>query len=593
MPACSEQRRPGLVERGERVARSRSRRRCRCSISAALCAAGLLGRARPCCMPSIVPSICAGSMPNTSAADQRDDDRAAAELAAAAARKAASASAADIDAAGIERVEPHRASVPLCACEESAGPGRPGALWISGKPTARSRECSCKASARSSPARPRASASPSPARSRPRAPGWCSTASARPRRSTGCAASSARTYAAGDLTRPRGVEAMMASAGPVDILVNNAGMQHVAPVEDFPPAKWDAIIALNLSAAFHTARLAVPHMKAQGWGRIICTASAHSLAASPFKSAYVAAKHGIAGLTKVLALELAEHGVTANCISPGYVWTPLVENQIPDTMAARGDDPRAGDRATSCWPSSRPRSSSSPRKSPRWPCSCAATRRRTSTARTTRSMAGGRRGSRTIAAASVPRPTMLVLRQRVGEIMKILCRSLLPLGAVVVASFAAAPATAQALRRVAICRGSPRSAAPIVRSARARRHPAAASLVRARQRGRSDGCQPARCQGAQFGPHGRARLGRQEASTTTRWAIMGSIGGTPSVTLLTAHRPVAAFAFYVSESAVMVSTPRSGGGIDAAARSRKRAEEHCLWARSRSRCVGWRNAKRA
>jgi 3-hydroxybutyrate dehydrogenase len=139
-----------------------------------------------------------------------------------------------------------------------------------------------------------------------------------------------------DLTTTAGVDDLMAQAGPVDILVNNAGMQHVAPVEEFPPEKWDAIIALNLSSAFHTARLAVPHMKARGWGRIIATASAHSLAASPFKAAYVAAKHGIAGLTKVLALELAEHGVTANCISPGYVWTPLVENQIPDTMAARG-----------------------------------------------------------------------------------------------------------------------------------------------------------------------------------------------------------------------------------------------------------------
>ena len=139
-----------------------------------------------------------------------------------------------------------------------------------------------------------------------------------------------------DLTTIAGVEGLMAEAGPVDILVNNAGMQHVVPVEDFPPEKWDAVIALNLSAAFHTARLAVPHMKAQGWGRIIATASAHSKAASPFKAAYVAAKHGIDGLTKVLALELAEHGVTANCISPGYVWTPLVENQIPDTMAARG-----------------------------------------------------------------------------------------------------------------------------------------------------------------------------------------------------------------------------------------------------------------
>jgi len=144
------------------------------------------------------------------------------------------------------------------------------------------------------------------------------------------------TYAAGDLTSAAGVEAMLQASGPVDILVNNAGMQHVAPIEEFPTEKWDAIIALNLSAAFHTARLAVPRMKARGWGRIISTASAHSLAASPFKAAYVAAKHGLAGLTKVLALELAEHGVTANCISPGYVWTPLVENQIPDTMAARG-----------------------------------------------------------------------------------------------------------------------------------------------------------------------------------------------------------------------------------------------------------------
>jgi 3-hydroxybutyrate dehydrogenase len=144
------------------------------------------------------------------------------------------------------------------------------------------------------------------------------------------------SHVAADLTTAAGVEALMEGAGTVDVLVNNAGMQHVAPVEEFPPEKWDAILALNLSAAFHTARLAVPHMKARGWGRIISTASAHSLAASPFKAAYVAAKHGLAGLTKVLALELAEHGVTANCISPGYVWTPLVENQIPDTMAARG-----------------------------------------------------------------------------------------------------------------------------------------------------------------------------------------------------------------------------------------------------------------
>ncbi|RJY08756.1 3-hydroxybutyrate dehydrogenase [Aurantiacibacter aquimixticola] len=144
------------------------------------------------------------------------------------------------------------------------------------------------------------------------------------------------SYSGADLTDPAAIEAMMAAAGGVDILVNNAGMQHVAPVEEFPTAKWDAIIALNLTAAFHTARLAVPYMKKAGWGRIINTASAHSTTASPFKSAYVAAKHGIAGLTKVLALELAEHNVTANAISPAYVWTPLVEGQIPDTMKSRG-----------------------------------------------------------------------------------------------------------------------------------------------------------------------------------------------------------------------------------------------------------------
>src|SRR5205085_2830282 len=124
--------------------------------------------------------------------------------------------------------------------------------------------------------------------------------------------------------------------GKPDILVNNAGIQHVAPVEEFPPDKWDAIIVINLSAAFHTTRLAIPAMKQKGWGRIINTASAHSLVASPNKSAYVAAKHGIAGLTKTVALEAARDGITVNCISPGYVWTPLVEQQIPDTMATRG-----------------------------------------------------------------------------------------------------------------------------------------------------------------------------------------------------------------------------------------------------------------
>ena len=144
------------------------------------------------------------------------------------------------------------------------------------------------------------------------------------------------THSGADLTDVAQIEEMMAEAGRVDILVNNAGMQHVSPVEEFPVEKWDTIIALNLTAAFHTTRLAVPGMKDKGWGRIINTASAHSKAASPFKSAYISAKHGLAGFTKTVALELAEHGITANCISPGYVWTPLVENQIPDTMKARG-----------------------------------------------------------------------------------------------------------------------------------------------------------------------------------------------------------------------------------------------------------------
>ncbi|MEM6827536.1 MAG: 3-hydroxybutyrate dehydrogenase [Pseudomonadota bacterium] len=139
-----------------------------------------------------------------------------------------------------------------------------------------------------------------------------------------------------NLMDPDAIAAMFEAVGPVDILVNNAGMQHVAPIEEFPVAKWDAVIALNLNAVFHTTRLAVPAMKEKGWGRIINTASAHSKVASPFKSAYVATKHAIDGFTKTVALELAEHGITANCISPGYVWTPLVENQIPDTMEARG-----------------------------------------------------------------------------------------------------------------------------------------------------------------------------------------------------------------------------------------------------------------
>ena len=149
-----------------------------------------------------------------------------------------------------------------------------------------------------------------------------------------CEELSAR-HVPGDLSQREGCEALMAGAGPVDILVNNAGMQHVAPIEEFPVEKWDMIIALNLTAAFHTSRLAVPHMKSAGWGRIVNVASAHSVTASPFKSAYVSAKHGIAGLTKTVALELATFKITCNCISPGYVWTPLVEHQIPETMKAR------------------------------------------------------------------------------------------------------------------------------------------------------------------------------------------------------------------------------------------------------------------
>src|SRR6187401_877637 len=143
-----------------------------------------------------------------------------------------------------------------------------------------------------------------------------------------------------DMTKAAEIADMIATAektfGTVDILVNNAGIQHVAPIEEFPIEKWDQIIAINLSSAFYGIRAAVPGMKKRGWGRIINTASAHSLVASPFKSAYVSAKHGIDGLTKTVALELATHKITCNCISPGYVWTPLVERQIPDTMKARG-----------------------------------------------------------------------------------------------------------------------------------------------------------------------------------------------------------------------------------------------------------------
>jgi len=147
-------------------------------------------------------------------------------------------------------------------------------------------------------------------------------------------------YDGADLSQQDAIETMLGKAikefGAVDILINNAGIQFVAPIDEFPVAKWNAIIALNLTASFHTIRLAVPAMKAKKWGRIINIASAHALVASPYKSAYVAAKHGVAGLTKTVALEVATQGITMNAICPGYVWTPLVEKQIPDTAKARG-----------------------------------------------------------------------------------------------------------------------------------------------------------------------------------------------------------------------------------------------------------------
>jgi 3-hydroxybutyrate dehydrogenase len=147
-----------------------------------------------------------------------------------------------------------------------------------------------------------------------------------------------------DMSKRHEIEAMMSDAlvgfGAVDILVNNAGIQFVAPVDEFPVDKWNAILAINLTASFHTVRLALPAMKRKGWGRIVNVASAHALVASPFKSAYVAAKHGIAGFTKTVALEVATQGITMNAICPGYVWTPLVEKQIPDTAKARGLTPQ-------------------------------------------------------------------------------------------------------------------------------------------------------------------------------------------------------------------------------------------------------------
>jgi 3-hydroxybutyrate dehydrogenase len=147
-------------------------------------------------------------------------------------------------------------------------------------------------------------------------------------------------YSRADMSKPDDILALVAQTekefGTIDIIVNNVGIQHVSPIEDFPIEKWNLILALNLSASFHLTRATLKGMKERKWGRVISIASAHGKVASPFKSAYVSAKHGLVGLMKTVALEAAEHGVTANTISPGYVWTPLVEKQIPDTMAARG-----------------------------------------------------------------------------------------------------------------------------------------------------------------------------------------------------------------------------------------------------------------
>lgn len=147
-------------------------------------------------------------------------------------------------------------------------------------------------------------------------------------------------YDGADMSKGADIARMMAAVasqtGGLDIVVNNAGIQHVCPVEEFPEAKWDAILAINLSSAFHTTKAAIPYMKKRKWGRIVNIASAHGLVASPFKSAYVAAKHGIMGFTKTIALECAQEGITVNAICPGYVLTPLVEKQIPDTAKARG-----------------------------------------------------------------------------------------------------------------------------------------------------------------------------------------------------------------------------------------------------------------
>jgi 3-hydroxybutyrate dehydrogenase len=145
-------------------------------------------------------------------------------------------------------------------------------------------------------------------------------------------------YIAADMSKGSECRALIEQAGTCDILINNAGIQHVAPIDEFPADKYDAIIAINMNSAFHTTAAALPLMRKAGWGRVINIASAHGLTASPYKSAYVAAKHGVVGMTKVVALETAQEPITANAICPGYVLTPLVEKQIPETMKEYGMD---------------------------------------------------------------------------------------------------------------------------------------------------------------------------------------------------------------------------------------------------------------
>ena len=185
-------------------------------------------------------------------------------------------------------------------------------------------------------------------------------------------------YSAADMSKPAEIREMIEAAerelGPVDILVNNAGIQHVAPVEEFPDDRWDAILAINLSAAFHAIKAALPGMKRRGWGRIINIASAHGLVASGEKAGYVAAKHGLVGLTKVVAIETANKGITCNAICPGWVLTPLVQKQVEAKAKAGRDSNRRGEGRIWCARSNRCCASPRPSRLRRWPCSYAASK---------------------------------------------------------------------------------------------------------------------------------------------------------------------------------------------------------------------------